>query len=77
MRLSLGVFLCWLLETVWSGVLKRAVPLITDARRGEGGSSLLYFSIAYYMQKGGGEGVQITCKNAYVINGRPQTRIYT
>ena len=33
------------------------------------GSSLLYISIAYYMQKGGGW-VQITCKIAYVINGR-------
>ena len=35
-----------------------------------GGSSLLYISIAYYMQKGG-EGVQKSCKNAYVISGRP------
>ena len=26
------------------------------------------------MQKGG-EGVQIACKNAYVINGRPQTMV--
>ena len=34
------------------------------------GSSLLYISIAYYMQKGGGW-VQITCKIAYVLNGRP------
>ena len=34
-------------------------------------SSLLYISIAYYMQKGGGEGVQIACKTAYIINGRP------
>ena len=33
-------------------------------------SSLLYISIAYYMQKGG-EGVQKACKIAYVINGRP------
>ena len=38
---------------------------------GEGeGSSLLYMSIAYYMQKGG-EGVPIACKFAYVLNGRP------
>ena len=35
-----------------------------------GGSNLLYISIAYYMQKWG-QGVQIACKNAYVINGRP------
>ena len=34
------------------------------------GSSLLYISIAYYMQKGGGW-VQIACKFAYVLNGRP------
>ena len=33
-------------------------------------SNLLYIYIAYYMQKGG-EGVQIACKIAYVINGRP------
>ena len=31
--------------------------------------------IAYYMQKGG-EGVQIACKNAYVINGMPHMQIY-
>ena len=34
------------------------------------GSSLLYISIAYYMQKGGGW-VQIACKIAYILNGRP------
>ena len=34
------------------------------------GSSLLYISIAYYMQKGGGW-VQIACKIAYVLNERP------
>ena len=34
------------------------------------GSSLLYISIAYYMQKGGGW-VQIACKIVYVLNGRP------
>ena len=51
----------------------RGLPLITYAPRGGGGGggqSLLYISIAYYMQKGG-EGVQIACKNSYVINGRP------
>ena len=37
---------------------------------GGGGSSLLHISIAYYMQKGSGW-VQITCKIAYVLNGRP------
>ena len=41
----------------------------TYAPRG-GGSSLLYISIAYFMQKGGGW-VQIACKIAYVLNRRP------
>ena len=48
----------------------RGLPLITYAPRGRGVSSLPYISIAYYMQKGG-EGVQIACKIAYVLNGRP------
>ena len=34
------------------------------------GLSLLYISTAYYMQKGGGW-VQIACKIAYILNGRP------
>ena len=57
----------YLLCMIWG------LPLITYAPRGRGGSSLLYISIAYYMQKGGGggEGVQKACKIAYVINGRP------
>ena len=42
---------------------------------GVGGSSLLYISIAYYMQKGG-SGVQIACKLAYVLNGRPHSKNY-
>ena len=47
------------------------LPLIRYAPRGRGGgSNLLYISIAYYMQKGG-EGVQMACQIAYVINGRP------
>ena len=51
----------------------RGLPLITYAPRERGGgSSLLYISITYYMQKGG-EGVQKACKNVYVINGRPRT----
>ena len=41
----------------------------TYAPRG-GGSSLLYISIAYYMQKGGWW-VQIACKIGYVLNGKP------
>ena len=47
----------------------RGLPLITYAPKGGGGSSLLYISIAYYMQKGGGW-VQIACKIAYVLHGR-------
>ena len=31
----------------------RGLPLITYTPRARGGSSLLYISIAYYMQKGG------------------------
>ena len=34
------------------------------------GSSLIYISIAYYMQKWGGW-VQIACTISYVLNGRP------
>ena len=58
----------------------RVLPLITYAPRGMGGgggggSNVLYISIAYYMQKGGGgEGVQIACEVAYVLNGRPLTK---
>ena len=40
----------------------------------ERGSSLLHVSFAHYMQKGG-EGVQIACKIAYVLNGRPPKRL--
>ena len=53
------------------------LTLITYAPGGAGwGSSLLYISIAYNMQKWG-EGVQIACKNAYVINGRPLSMVFT
>ena len=38
------------------------------------GSSLLYISIAYNMQKGGGW-VQIAYKNTYVLNGRPLVKL--
>ena len=37
------------------------------------GSSLLYIFIAYYMQKGDGW-VQIACKIAYALNGRPLSK---
>ena len=54
--------------------MARGLPLITYAPRGRGGvgggGGLLYISIAYYMQKMK-EGVQIACKFAYLINGRP------
>ena len=47
-----------------------------ERTKGEGGGSRLpYISIAYYMQKGG-EGVQIACKIAYVLNGRPIMGMY-
>ena len=48
------------------------LPFSTYAPRGVGGggASLLYISIAYYMQKGGGW-VLIACTIAYVLNGRP------
>ena len=42
----------------------------------KGKKTLLYISIAYYIKKkGGGEGVQIACKNAYAINGRPPMNV--
>ena len=51
--------------------LIRGPPFSTYAPRGGWvGSSLLYITIAYYMQKGGGW-VQIARKIAYVLNGRP------
>ena len=41
------------------------------ASRGRGGgSSLPFIYIAYFMQKGR-KGVQIACKNANVLHGRP------
>ena len=54
----------------------RGLPLITYAPRGTGGgrSCLLCISIAYYLEKGG-EGVQIACRNPYVIDGRPLMKI--
>ena len=46
-----------------------AVHLVHTHLGGWVGSSLLYISIAYVMQKGGGW-VKIACKIAYVLNGR-------
>ena len=60
----------------------RGFPISTYAPRGGGGgggggggSSLLYIAIAYYMQKGDGW-VQIVCKIAYVLNGRPHRSLF-
>ena len=53
------------------------LPFSTNACRGRvgGGSSLRYISIVYYMQKRVcGEGVQIACKIAYVLNRRPPSK---
>ena len=52
-----------------------AFYLVRTHLGGGGGSSLLYMSIAYYMQKGGGW-VQIACKIAYVLKlmGCPKTK---
>ena len=58
-------------------VLHGGHPFSTYAPRGGWvGSSLLYIFIAYYMQKGGWW-VQIACKIAYVLNGRPHVRVYS
>ena len=50
----------------------RSLPFSMYAPRGGGGSDLLYISIAYYIQKGGGW-VQIACKIAYVLNGSKES----
>ena len=47
------------------------LPLITYPARGRGGQASYTFALRITCKKGGGEGVQIACKNAYVINGRP------
>ena len=66
-----------LLTNLYSGkvisstlTLGRGLPFSMYAPREVGGSSLLYIPIAYYMQQRG-EGVQIACKIANVLNGRP------
>ena len=61
---------CYMFNFNRPGIGEWGLPFSTYASRGGGGSSLLYISIAYYMQKGGGW-VQIACKIAYVLNGRP------
>ena len=62
----------------WGGVcplphthlIDRGLPFSTYAPRGWWvESTLLYISIAYYMQKGSGW-VQKACKIAYILNGR-------
>ena len=50
----------------------RGLPLITYAPRGREGGGVkppIHFYCVLYAKRG--EGVQIACKNAYVINGRP------
>ena len=60
-----------LFQTLNEFLTIRGLPFSTYASSGGWvGSSLLYISIAYYMQKGGGW-VQIACKIVYVLNGRP------
>ena len=52
-------------------VFKLGPPFSAYASRGGGvNPGLLYISVAYYMQKKGGW-VQIACKIAYALNGRP------
>ena len=56
----------------WSADI-RGLPFSMYAPRGGGGGavkSLIHISIAYFMQNEG-KGVQIACKIAYVLNGRP------
>ena len=65
-----------LLSSVIGGVCEQYRHDSNVCTQGGGGSSLLYISIAYYMQTwgGGGEGIQIACKIAYVLNGKPLKR---
>ena len=59
----------------------RGLRLITYAPRGSGGgggSSLelyIYFYFVLQAKTKEGKGVQITCKNAHIINGRPLIKI--
>ena len=48
----------------------RGLPLITYTPRGRG-SETSYAVLLRISRKKGGEGVQIACQIAYVINGRP------
>ena len=54
--------------------MHRGLPLITYAPRGRGGGQASYtflLRITCKKKKKGGGAVQIACKIAYVINGRP------
>ena len=42
---------------------------------GGGGQAFYAFPLRITCKTGEGEGVQVVCKNAYVINGRPLTNI--
>ena len=52
---------------------QRGLPLITYAPRGREGQVSYTFLLRITCKKKRGGGVQVACKNAYVINGRPQT----
>ena len=50
-------------------------PKSATVTQGEGVKSPIHFHCVLHAEKkgrGGGEGVQIPCKNAYVLKGRPQ-----
>ena len=55
----------------------RGLPFSTYAPRGGGGGGHVSytFPLRITCKKGGGEGVQIACKIAYVLNGRPLPEI--
>ena len=52
--------------------VERGLPLITYVPRGMGGGRVSYTFLLGITCKKGGERVQIACKFAYVIDGRPQ-----
>ena len=66
-----GSYLVYLQGMVFDGI--RGLPLITYASRGWGWvKPSIQFYCALHAKRG--ERVQIACKTAYVINGRPLTR---
>ena len=62
---------------VWRTAQNSGGPSINYVRtQGEGGGGQVSntFPLRITCKKGGGEGVQIACKIAYVLNGRPLGR---